>query len=187
MQVFLNFRKSVLCFQKAAGVIVLGSRLLTSEDLAETRRHLSAPMVLINRSGRRPNVASIGVDFQAAMYRATTHRLHLHHVRIAYHNLMALGARCASRTRGLRVPEDLSAIDADDIAMAAHANPPLTTIGQPRRHLGRPAMKTLRRRPNGAPLLVGSLTLVESPLSVRASTGPAPARSQPATPVGGGQ
>lgn len=242
----------MLASQAVAGVIVLGSRLLTSEDLAETRRHLSAPMVLINRSGRLPNVASIGVDFQAATYRATTHLLDLHHVRIAYlpgpspsetsrarrrgveaalrdaglslppefcpvsfpnvdggfqamsallalpphqrptaviayNDLMALGALHASRTRGLRVPEDISVIGTDDIAMAAHANPPLTTIGQPKHHLGRLAMKTLRRMLNGEPPPDESFTLVESPLIVRASTGPAPARPQPAIPDGGGR
>jgi DNA-binding LacI/PurR family transcriptional regulator len=45
-------------------------------------------------------------------------------------DLMALGALAELRRRGRRVPEDVAVIGFDDIAMAALADPPLTTLRQ---------------------------------------------------------
>jgi LacI family transcriptional regulator len=92
---------------------------------------------------------------------------------IAYNDLMALGVLHAIRSHHLRVPDDISVIGIDDIVMAAHSNPPLTTIAQPKYRLGRLAMNTLRRMIAGQPPAEESYVLVESPLIVRASTGPA--------------
>jgi DNA-binding LacI/PurR family transcriptional regulator len=78
------------------------------------------------------------------------------------------------RTNNLCVPADISVMGIDDIAMAAHANPPLTTISQPRYRLGRLALKTLRRMLAGQPPAEESYVMLESPLIVRASTGPVP-------------
>jgi LacI family transcriptional regulator len=44
---------------------------------------------------------------------------------IATNDLMAPGVLHAVRAHHLRVPEDISVIGIDDIAMAAHSNPPL--------------------------------------------------------------
>jgi DNA-binding LacI/PurR family transcriptional regulator len=55
---------------------------------------------------------------------------------VAYNDLMALGALHAIRTHRLRVPEDISVVGIDDISMAAHTNPPLTTIAQPKYRMG---------------------------------------------------
>lgn len=52
---------------------------------------------------------------------------------------MAIGAMRAARELGLSVPGDLSIVGFDDIAFAAFADPPLTTIRQPRREFGRVA------------------------------------------------
>ena len=93
---------------------------------------------------------------------------------IAYNDLMAMGALHAIRAHHLRVPEDISVIGIDDIAMAAHTNPPLTTIAQPKYRMGRLAMKTLRRMIEGQPPPEDGYTLLESPLIVRESTSLAP-------------
>ena len=45
-------------------------------------------------------------------------------------DLMALGVVRAARTRGLRVPEDLSVVGSDDSQLIAFTDPPLTTIRQ---------------------------------------------------------
>ncbi len=45
-------------------------------------------------------------------------------------DLMAIAAMQCIQSRGLRVPEDISVIGYDDIQIAKHANPPLTTIRQ---------------------------------------------------------
>jgi DNA-binding LacI/PurR family transcriptional regulator len=98
---------------------------------------------------------------------------------MAYNDMMALGALHASRAHRLRVPEDISVIGIDDIAMAAHANPPLTTIAQPKYRMGRMALKTLRHMIEGQPPPEEGYTLMESPLIVRESTALAQ-RVQPA-------
>jgi LacI family repressor for deo operon, udp, cdd, tsx, nupC, and nupG len=56
---------------------------------------------------------------------------------------LAIGAMRAARLAGLAVPEDVSVIGFDDIAMAEVVDPPLTTIRQPRRSLGREAARVL--------------------------------------------
>ena len=43
---------------------------------------------------------------------------------------LAIGAMCAIREAGLRVPEDVSMVGVDDLDVAAFQNPPLTTIRQ---------------------------------------------------------
>ena len=93
---------------------------------------------------------------------------------IAYNDMMALGVLHAVRAHRLRVPEDISVVGTDDVAIAAHANPPLTTISQPKYRMGRLAMQTLRRMIQGQLPPEEGYTLMESPLIVRESTTFAP-------------
>ena len=55
----------------------------------------------------------------------------------------ALGVLAAARDRHLRVPEDLSVVGFDDTYMAESAAPPLTTVRQPLREMGRLAVRTV--------------------------------------------
>lgn len=93
---------------------------------------------------------------------------------LVYNDLMALGVLHAIRNHGLRVPEDISVIGFDDISMAAHANPPLTTISQPKYHMGRLAVQLLRAMRRGDPVPNEGYVLLESPLMIRESTARAP-------------
>jgi DNA-binding LacI/PurR family transcriptional regulator len=93
---------------------------------------------------------------------------------ITHNDLMALGVLHAIRAHHLRVPEDISVIGIDNIHMAAHANPPLTTLAPPKNRMGRMAMQMLKRMIEGAPAPETGYTLVECPLIVRESTAPAP-------------
>ena len=45
-------------------------------------------------------------------------------------DLMAIAAMDAIREEGRRVPEDIAVVGYDDLSIAAHSNPPLTTIRQ---------------------------------------------------------
>jgi LacI family repressor for deo operon, udp, cdd, tsx, nupC, and nupG len=56
---------------------------------------------------------------------------------------MAIGALKRIRQAGLRVPEDISVVGFDDIAMAAYCDPPLTTISQPAEAFGEQAVQIL--------------------------------------------
>jgi LacI family transcriptional regulator len=61
----------------------------------------------------------------------------------AANDLMALGVVWEARSRGLRVPEDLSVVGLDDIELAAQITPPLTTVALPRYEIGNLAMQML--------------------------------------------
>jgi DNA-binding LacI/PurR family transcriptional regulator len=93
---------------------------------------------------------------------------------IAFNDMVAIGALHAVRVHGLRVPQDLSIIGVDDISVAAHAYPPLTTIGQPKYQMGKLAVQTLNHMREDQISINGACTVLESPLIVRESTGPAP-------------
>jgi DNA-binding LacI/PurR family transcriptional regulator len=93
---------------------------------------------------------------------------------ISFNDAVALGALHAIRIHGLRVPHDISIIGIDDIFVAAHAYPPLTTISQPKYQMGKLAVQTLTRMNEGEMNSTGGFTILESPLIVRESTGPAP-------------
>jgi LacI family transcriptional regulator len=64
----------------------------------------------------------------------------------ASNDLMAIGAICAATAHGLRVPEDVSVVGFDDIALAAYSSPPLTTVVQPKHQLGAMAASFLIER-----------------------------------------
>ncbi len=87
-----------------------------------------------------------------------------------YNDMTAIGAAAALREAGLRVPDDVSLVGFDDIDWAAYSNPPLTTVRQPRRELGRRAMQMLLE------LLAGeespTKVVLQGELVVRASCRP---------------
>ena len=84
---------------------------------------------------------------------------------------IALGIMEAARIRGLRVPDDLGVIGFDDTELAPMAAPPLTTIRQPLREMGRVALKTVLRMANGEQLDSHHVELATE-LVVRGSTAP---------------
>jgi len=91
---------------------------------------------------------------------------------IATSDLMALGAMHAIRSQGLSIPQDISVVGFDNIAMAAHANPPLTTISPPKFEMGSQAMQIILRQTDTEPALPEEYVVMESPLIVRESSGP---------------
>jgi len=64
----------------------------------------------------------------------------------ACNDLMAFGAIRAACEMGLSVPNDISVVGFDDIRLAAFFNPPLTTVAQPHRDMGRIAVALLAER-----------------------------------------
>ena len=64
----------------------------------------------------------------------------------ASNDLMAIGGICAANQAGVKIPQDLSVIGYDDIALASFSTPPLTTIAQPKYQIGQLTAKTLVER-----------------------------------------
>jgi DNA-binding LacI/PurR family transcriptional regulator len=93
---------------------------------------------------------------------------------LSFNDMFALGVMHAARAHGLHVPDDISVIGCDDVPMAAYANPPLTTISQPKYRIGKLAVSTLLKMCQDPSDQSGSFMLMESPLIIRESTAPVP-------------
>lgn len=63
----------------------------------------------------------------------------------AANDVSALGAIEAIRSRGLKIPHDISIVGFDDIPRAGYSYPPLTTVRQPLANIGRLAARLLLR------------------------------------------
>jgi len=61
----------------------------------------------------------------------------------AANDLMAIGALDAAKTQNLRVPQDVAIVGFDDITMAAHVEPRLTTVAHPVHKMGLIAARLL--------------------------------------------
>lgn len=84
---------------------------------------------------------------------------------------MSIGFIAAIREHGLDCPRDVSLIGFDDIAVAKHYAPPLTTMRQPREQIGRVATEALIDILEGTPFERDPLRIVlNSELVVRSST-----------------
>jgi DNA-binding LacI/PurR family transcriptional regulator len=107
-----------------------------------------------SRSGYESGVAMLGESRPTAVFAAN--------------DQMALGLLRALHEAGLRVPEDVSLVGFDDLPESGFFTPPLTTVRQDFRELGRRAMALVLR------VLAGELNpsepLVEPLLIVRSST-----------------
>ena len=89
------------------------------------------------------------------------------------HDLLAHTLMIHCQELGLRIPEDISVIGFDDLPLAEHTIPPLTTIRQDRAETGRSAFYAMSSLLGGIPI---STLLLHSQLIVRKSTGPVPQR-----------
>lgn len=63
----------------------------------------------------------------------------------ACNDLLALGAIQAVKAEGLKVPNDISVVGFDNILVAAIADPPLTTIAQPIKSMGKHVMDLMSK------------------------------------------
>ncbi|WP_428954586.1 LacI family DNA-binding transcriptional regulator [Streptomyces sp. cg35] len=92
---------------------------------------------------------------------------------VAHNDLMALGVLARLAERGVRVPDDVSVVGADDTLLATTATPALTSVRIPLDTLGERAVDLMLHRldhPDSTP----QHAALNSELIVRRSTGPAP-------------
>ena len=92
----------------------------------------------------------------------------------AYNDISAIGSIRAFQDLGLRVPEDVSVVGFDDIRIAVHNNPSLTTVRQPLQKMGEIAARTLLNRIEEREDWVAEIA-IEPEFVVRNSTARAPA------------
>ena len=91
--------------------------------------------------------------------------------------MSGVGALQVFKEAGLDVPGDLSVIVSDELTLAAHTAPPLTTVDMPVTRMGEVATHMLLKAVAGEP--VSNIVLPDEPrLVIRAST--APPRGHPA-------
>jgi alanine racemase len=98
---------------------------------------------------------------------------------LAMSDAMAIGAMRALRDLHVAVPDEVSVVGFDDIALATHVDPPLTTVHQPIRRKGEVAVRALlavvERRGQTRP----EHRRLSTRLVVRGSTGPVPTGRRP--------
>ena len=89
----------------------------------------------------------------------------------ASNDLMAIGGICAASEARIRIPDELSVIGYDDIALASYSTPRLTTIAQPKYAMGQLITNVLIDRIMGGHLPLRR-ELLQTDLVVRQSTAP---------------
>jgi DNA-binding LacI/PurR family transcriptional regulator len=87
---------------------------------------------------------------------------------------MAFGLVRALHEQGRRVPDDVSVVGFDDIAVSGWASPPLTTVRQDFPAVGRALISLVLDQLRSQSVPPPALTLVPTELVVRASSGPPP-------------
>ncbi len=96
-------------------------------------------------------------------------------------DVMAVGVLGACRDVGVRVPREVAVVGFDDIALARHLTPPLTTVHVDAYQLGERALHRLLRRDRGEPAPSRSHEVLPTWLVVRESCGATPMEHRRAT------
>ena len=97
---------------------------------------------------------------------------------VCVNDIMAVGALRELRTRGRRVPEDVSVTGFDNVTLAQYCHPALTTVHIPRDAIGQTICDTLIHS-DKAPF--PHEFVIDPELVLRESTGPAPGGAQVGT------
>jgi DNA-binding LacI/PurR family transcriptional regulator len=97
---------------------------------------------------------------------------------LAMSDATAVGVLRAAREIGLSVPADVSVVGFDDIDLAQHTDPALTTVHQPIRRKGEEAARLLMTVVERRDLPKPEHRRLDTRLVIRGSTGPAPHRQE---------
>jgi len=96
---------------------------------------------------------------------------------ICANDLMGIGVLSAAKDAGVSVPEQLSVACCEDILMASHTTPALTTLHYPRQKAGYMAIQLLLEQmdlPQSSNHTTSTDTIIDFELILRQSTGAAP-------------
>lgn len=92
---------------------------------------------------------------------------------ICGNDVLAFGAMLEAQSLGLKIPRDVSIVGFDDLELARHLHPALTTVRVPTDEMWTLAAERMLAAIAGEPIVRS--TEVDAALVVRQSTGPAPA------------
>lgn len=88
----------------------------------------------------------------------------------ARNDFTAIGAMSAAKDLGLSIPHDVAIVGFDDIPLAVHTSPPLTTVRQPTRLYGQMAAEWLVQRIEAEETISRHERIFECELIIREST-----------------
>jgi LacI family transcriptional regulator len=148
-------------------------------DLRPSRQREAGWRRALAASGVEPRADELvrgdfGPESGAAAMRRLLQSAHPPTAVFVCNDLMAIGALHAAWELDVDVPNDLSVVGFDDIALSAYTSPPLTTVSQPKQAIGTGAASLLLERLQGGRTQARQLILPPE-LRVRASSA-APAR-----------
>ncbi len=161
-------------------LVDLGHRkiaLITApEDLTFTNHRLAGARAAMEKRGLSfpPDYLQVGDLTQRGGFECAQRLLDLQDpptAIAAFNDLMAFGAMSAAQERGLSVGQQISISGFDNIPMAEHTHPTLTTVHQPIYQIGRRVCELLIRTIRNEPIEETQVILKPS-LIVRRSTGP---------------
>ena len=92
---------------------------------------------------------------------------------VAFNDTLAVGVYEALRERAIAIPDEMSVASFDDISLAAHLTPALTTVRSPRDEIGHRALDALMALIKEEDVPVNQSLAAQ--VVLRQSTGPAPA------------
>ena len=98
---------------------------------------------------------------------------------VTFNDLLAIGVLRRLRARGIGVPDQISVVGCDDIFGADFCHPPLTTLTAPIESAGRTAVDLLLGLLDTTRTPTGRNVVLPTRLTIRDSTGGAPAPSYP--------
>lgn len=90
----------------------------------------------------------------------------------ARNDFTAVGAMTATKEAGLSIPDDIAIVGFDDIPLAVHTSPALTTVRQPMRLQGQLAAEMLLRRITSDESIDSDERILNCELIIRGSTVP---------------
>lgn len=121
----------------------------------------------------RPEYRRVGTFSLSGSYKSAQYLLELPEpptAIFATNDALAMAAMDAARVMGVSIPEELSIVGFDDVPMAVHVRPQLTTLRHPIREVGCIAIQLLLNRINGESIENPGVRLPPE-LIVRGSTG----------------
>ena len=152
------------CITGPHGVVTAEERLEGYRNaLAEAKLRLDRKMIV--HGDGKPEGASAAIAKLLALPRRPTAIL-------CYNDMSALGAMHELRSAGVRIPEDISVVGFDDIALAAYSSPALTTVKQDWAKIGNELVRIVLGLLDGTVDQASSRIALPTELIVRASTAP---------------